>query len=81
MFKSETREGYFEALDKFLSRLEKYNLRLNMKKCIFGVTSTKLLGLIVSERGIEVDPNNIKVIQEMPMPKKEKDVRGFIGKF
>ena len=78
--KSEIREGYFEALDKFLVRLEKYNLRLNPKKCVFGVTSGKLLGHIVSERGIVVDPDKIKPIQQMPVPKKEKDVRGFIGK-
>ena len=63
-----------------MARLEKYNLRLNPKKCVFGVTSGKLLGHIVSERGIEVDPDKIKVIQEMPVPKIEKDVRGFIRK-
>ena len=83
MVKSETREGHFEALDKFghfealdkfLARLEKYNLRLNPKKCVFGVTSGKLLGHIVSERGIEVDPDKIKAIQELPVPKIEKDV-------
>ena len=80
MVKSETREGHFKALDKFLARLEKYNLRLNPKKCVFRVTSGKLLGHIVSERGIEVDPDKIKAIQEMPVPKTEKEVRGFIGK-
>ena len=80
MVKSETREGHFKALDKFLARLEKYNLRLNPKKCVFGVTSGKLLGHIVNERGIEVDPNKIKAIQEMSVPKTEKDVRVFIGK-
>ena len=80
MVKSETRKGHFEALDKFLARLEKYNLRLNQKKCVFGVTSGKLLGHIVSERGIEVDPDKIKAIQEMLVPKIEKDVRGFIRK-
>ena len=74
MVKSETRERHFEALNKFLARLEKYNLRLNPKKYIFGVTSGKLLGYIVSERGIEVDPDKIKAIQEMPVPKIEKDV-------
>ena len=74
MVKLETREGHFEALDKFLVRLEKYNLRLNPKRCVFGVTSGKLLGHIVSERGIEVDPDKIKAIQEMPVPKTEKDV-------
>ena len=80
MFKSETREGHFKALDKFLKRLEKYNMRLNTKKCVFGVTSGKLLGHIVNERGIEVYSNKIKAIQEMPVPKTKKDVRGFIGK-
>ena len=64
----------------FLTRLEKYNLRLNPNKCVFRVTSGKLLGHIVSERGIEVDPDKIKAIQEMPMPKTEKDVQEFIGK-
>ena len=80
MVKSEKREGYFEALDKFLARLEKYNLRLNPKKCVFGVTSGKLLGHIVSKRGIEVDLDKIKAIQEILVPKIEKDVRGFIEK-
>ena len=80
MVKLEMREGHFEALDKFLARLEKYNLRLNPKKCIFRVTSGKLLGHIVSERGTKVDPYKIKAIQEMPVLKTEKDVRGLIGK-
>ena len=74
MVKSETRKGNFEALDKFLARLEKYNLRLNPNKCVFGVTSEKLLGHIVSERGIEVDLDKIKAIQEMLVPKIEQDV-------
>ena len=75
MVKSKMREGHFKALDKFLARLEKYNLRLNPKKCVFGVTSGKLLGYIVSERGIEVDPDKIKAIQEMPVSKRERCTR------
>ena len=39
MVKSPSRESHFEVLDKFLERIKKYNLRLNPKKCIFGVTS------------------------------------------
>ena len=74
MVKSPTREGHFEALDKFLARAEKYNLRLNPKKCIFGVTSGKLLGHIVSQRGIEVDLDKVKAIREMPLPKTEKEI-------
>ena len=51
MVKSTTREGHFAALDKFLARAEKYNLRFNSKKCIFGVTFGKLLRHIVSQKG------------------------------
>ena len=79
MVKSPTREGHFEALDKFLARAERYNLRLNLKKCIFGVTSGKLVGHIVSQKGIEIDPDKVKAIREMSPPKNKKEVQGFIG--
>ena len=65
MIKSETREGHLLALEKFLHRVDKYDLRLNPKKCVFGVTSGTLLGHIVGARGIEVDPEKIKAIIEM----------------
>ncbi|XP_010665037.1 uncharacterized protein LOC104882648 [Vitis vinifera] len=55
-------------------------LRLNPKKCTFGVTSGKLLGHIVSERGIEVDPKKIRAILDMPAPRTEREIRGFLGK-
>ena len=79
MVKSPTKEGHFEALDKFLARVEKYNLILNPKKCVFVVTSGKLLGHIMSQKRIKVDPEKVKAIREMPSPKNEKEVRGFIG--
>ena len=78
MVKSSTREGHFEALDKFLARAKKYNLRLNPKKCVFGVISRKLLGHIVSQKGSEVDPDKIKAIKKILAPKTEKEVRWFI---
>ena len=80
MVKSTTREGHFTALDKFLARVEKYNLRLNPKKCIFGVTSGKLLGHIISQKGIEIDPDKVKAIRKMYVPSTEKEVRGFMGR-
>ena len=80
MVKSETRIGHIEALEKFLQRVEKCNLRLNPKKSVFGVTSGKLLGHTVGMGGIEVDSEKIKAIAEMPAPKIEKEVRAFLGK-
>ena len=53
---------------------------MNPKKCTFGVTSRKLLGYMVSERGIEVDPDKIRVILDMPAPRTEREVRGFLGR-
>ncbi|XP_077221925.1 putative mitochondrial protein AtMg00860 [Tasmannia lanceolata] len=49
-------------------------------KCIFEETSEKLLGLLVNHRGIEIDPAKIKAFQEMPSPRTEKEIRGFLGK-
>ena len=46
--------------------------------------SGKLLGFMVSDKGIEVDPDKVKAIQSMPPPKTEKDVRGrlnYIARF
>ena len=79
MVKTPTREGHFEALEKFLNRVERFNLRMNPKNCEFGVTSGKLLGHIVSKRGIKVYPNKVKAISEMLALKTEKEVKGFIG--
>ena len=44
------------------------------------MTSGKLLGYIVSERGIEVDPDKIRAILDMPAPRTEREVRGFLGR-
>ena len=53
---------------------------MNPKKCIFRVTSRKLLGHIVSQKGIEIDPNKVKAIREISAPSTEKEFRGFMGR-
>ena len=77
--KSIDEKEHVEHLLKLIHRLRKYKLRLNPNKCTFGVPTGKLLGFIVSEKGIEVDPANVKAIQEMPAPKTQNQVRGFLG--
>ena len=78
--KSEDRESHTVNLRKFFERIKEYRLRLNPQKCIFGVTTGKLLGFLVSDRRIEVDPSKIKAILEMPPPRSEKEIRGFLGR-
>ena len=78
--KSQGRADYLAALQRFFERIKLFRLRLNPKKFTFGVTSGKLLGHIVSERGIEVDPEKIKAIVDKPAPRTEKGIRGFLGR-
>ena len=44
-----------------------------------GVRFGKLLGFIVIDKGIQVDPTKVKAIQDMSAPRTEKEVRGFLG--
>ena len=80
IMKSRGRSDHLAALERFFERIRQFRLRLNPKKCTFGVTSGKLLGYMVSERGIEVDPDNIRVILDMPALRTEREVRGFLGR-
>ena len=78
--KSRELEDHLACLKKLFHRLRKYKLLLNPNKCVFGVSSGKLLGYIVSQRGIEVDLSKARAIVEMPPPRTEKEVRGLLGR-
>lgn len=78
--KSLTREGHLAVLEKIFTRLEQYNVCLNPKKCVFGVTSKKLLRYVVSNKGIEVDLAKVKAIIEMPPPTNMSQLRTLQGR-
>ncbi|XXG46944.1 hypothetical protein AAC387_Pa02g1672 [Persea americana] len=80
LIKSQTRADHAAALKRVLQSSRETKLRMNQKKCVFGVSSGKLLGFMVSNRGIEVDPSKVKAILEMPPPKNLKELRGLIGR-
>lgn len=52
---------------------------LNPAKCAFGVASRKFLGFMVSQRGIEANPEKIKAILEMQSPRSVKEVQRLTG--
>ncbi|PKI49825.1 hypothetical protein CRG98_029802, partial [Punica granatum] len=66
--KSKEGEDHLVNLRRLFELLKKYKLRLNPAKCTFGAKSGKLLGFVVSERDIEVDPDKVKAIRELPPP-------------
>ena len=55
-------------------------MKLNPGKCAFGVTTGKFLGFMVSQRGIEANPDKIQAIMEMTPPRNVKEVQSLNGK-
>jgi ribonuclease HI len=76
-----TREGLtiVEDLTLVFDKLWATRTKLNPEKCIFGVSAGKLLGFLVSYRGIEANPEKIKAIQVMRPPARIKDIQKLTG--
>jgi hypothetical protein len=55
------------------------HMKLNPNKCVFGVAMGKLLGFLVSYRGIEANPKKIKTIEAMRLPVRINDVQKLTG--
>ncbi|KAK1652596.1 hypothetical protein QYE76_070401 [Lolium multiflorum] len=66
-------------LTETFENLRRYKMMLNPLKCVFGVPAGKLLGFIVSNRGIEVNPEKIKAILCIKRPTCLKDVQRLTG--
>ncbi|KAM2262967.1 hypothetical protein ACFXTI_044344 [Malus domestica] len=60
--------------------LKRYRMRFNPNKCAFGVGSGKFLGFMISQQGIEANPEKIKVILDMKEPVTSKNIQSLTGK-
>ena len=78
--KSRDRANHWATLKRSFQRIRCFRLRLNPKKCTFGVTFGKLLGYMISERGIEADLDKIIAILNMSPPQTEIEIQGFLGR-
>ena len=57
-----SQEEHTKHVKMILQWLREANLQVDINKSEFNVTKTKFLGLIISTKGIEIDPKKIKVI-------------------
>uniref|UniRef100_A0A2N9HPQ8 Uncharacterized protein n=1 Tax=Fagus sylvatica TaxID=28930 RepID=A0A2N9HPQ8_FAGSY len=80
LVKSKEEDGHLDDLRETFQTLRKYQMKLNPSKCAFGVYSGKFLGFMVSQRGIEANPDKIKAILEMQPPKNIKEVQRLTGR-
>jgi len=78
--KSRHGEDHVKVLQRLFKRLQKFKLCLNPTKCVFGAKSGKLLGFMVSSRGIEIDPSKVKAICDLRPPTTTKEVRSLMGR-
>jgi hypothetical protein len=79
VIKTENPVNFIEDLQLVFNSLRRYRWKLNPEKCVFGVPAGKLLGFIVSNRGIEANPDKIEAIMKMEAPRSQKKVQRLTG--
>jgi hypothetical protein len=79
VIKTENSENFIEDLQLVFNSLRQYWSKLNPENCVFGVPAGKLLGFIVSHRGIEANPDKIEAIMKMEAPRSQKKVQRLTG--
>ncbi|XP_021851068.2 uncharacterized protein [Spinacia oleracea] len=78
--KSRQEKDHVADLRETFETLRKYMMKLNPKKCVFGVRSGKFLGFLVSERGIDANPEKVEAMISLPQPKSVKDIQRLTGR-
>ncbi|XP_021867331.2 uncharacterized protein [Spinacia oleracea] len=78
--KSRLASDHIDDLRETFETLRRFRMKLNPKKCVFGVRSGKFLGFLVSERGIDANPDKVDAIMNLPEPGCIKDVQKLTGR-
>ena len=73
--KSKEVSDHVDDLRNIFGTLREHKLRLNASKCSFEVGSRKFLGYMVTHRGIEVNPNQVKAINNLQPPRNPRKSR------
>ena len=75
LVKSREAKSHLDDLQETFNTLKRYQMKLNTAKCVFGVSSRKFLDFMVSQRGIEANPEKVKPILDMASPRTVKEVQ------
>ena len=77
---TQQREQHATDLEELFTTIAKYRLKLNPEKCVFGVEAGKFLGFLLTERGIEANPEKYAAIINMRSPISVKEVQQLTGR-
>lgn len=72
-------QEHLNNLKKILDTLRFYNLKVKLDKCEFLQKEVAFLGHLVTSEGVKPNPQKIEVINNWPIPKNEKELKGFLG--
>ena len=72
-------DSLIDDLRLTFTNLRTYDIELNPEKCIFGIPAGKLLGFIVSSRGIEQNPAKIRALSQLAIPTDLKQIQKLTG--
>nr|GEW65067.1 reverse transcriptase domain-containing protein [Tanacetum cinerariifolium] len=78
--KSHTEDEMMRDIEETFRTLRKVNMKLNPKKCLFGLAEGIFLGYVVTPEGIKTCPNKTAVVLQLPSPRTIKEVQSLNGK-
>ena len=79
LIKSKEHQDHTMYLQQAFELLKAYGMKLNPVKCAFRVSAGRFLGFIMTQRGIEANPVQLKAILESPIPSSRKGIQQLIG--
>jgi hypothetical protein len=77
--KSKKHGELLDDLKETFDNLRKYKMMLNPNKCVFSVSSGKLLGYMASSRGIDANPTKVEVIEKLQPPRTRREIQKLTG--
>jgi hypothetical protein len=78
--KSKKHGDLLNNLKETFDNLYKYKMMLNPKKCVFGVSSEKLLGYMLPSQEINAYPKKVEAIEQLQPPQTRKEMQKLAGK-
>ena len=74
-----TFEEHLQSSARVFQRLREANVKLQVKKCMFGRETVKFLGHVISSAGIATDPEKIAKVAQWPVPFNKQELQQFLG--
>ena len=76
---SKDETSHLEHIIAVFERLKEHNLKINPEKCIFFSIEIKILGFIIDQHGIKMDPEKVSAIKNRKEPRNVKELQSFLG--